>query len=108
MLSTRTRRVFLIGATIATASGLWVMAQEGGGPGGPPHGQRPKHPLEVALDANGDGTIDATEIANAAAALKKLDKNGDGKLAADEYRPQHPPGMGPGQGQGQEGPPPAK
>jgi hypothetical protein len=73
------------------------MAQEGGGPGGPPHGQRPKHPLEVALDANGDGVIDASEIANATAALKKLDTNHDGKLTEDEYRPQHPPG-----------PPPAK
>ena len=41
---------------------------------------RPKPPLERVLDANGDGTIDAGEMANAVAALKKLDANGDGKL----------------------------
>ncbi len=31
--------------------------------------------------------IDADEIANAPAALKALDKNGDGQLTADELRP---------------------
>jgi hypothetical protein len=44
----------------------------------------------VALDANKDGELDATEIANASAALKTLDKNGDGKLSADELMPPHP------------------
>ena len=59
----------------------------GGGPGGPggEGGFRPpKHPLEMALDANGDGVIDEKEIANAVAALKKLDKNGDGILSKEE------------------------
>ncbi len=85
-----------------------------GGPGGPggPGGQGgnfgggggeafrpPPHPLELALDTNGDGIIDAKEIANAVAALKKLDKNGDGRLTEDEYRPARPQG-GPGGGQG--------
>ena len=41
------------------------------------------------------GSIDATEIANAAVALKTLDKNGDGKLTGDEIRPPRGPG-GPG------------
>ena len=41
----------------------------------------------AALDANHDGVIDADEIANASAALRKLDKNGDGKLTMDELRP---------------------
>src|SRR5258706_6479463 len=87
MRSTRNRRVLLIAATAATVvSAFWAMAQEGGGQGGPAHGQRPKHPLEVALDANADGVIDASEIANATAALKKLDTNHDGKLTRDEYR----------------------
>ena len=36
-----------------------------------------------ALDANGDGVIEASEIANASAALKTLDKNGDGKLTRE-------------------------
>ena len=52
-------------------------------------GQRPPgpHPLMAALDADKDGEISAAEIANAAAALKTLDKNGDGKLAGDEVQP---------------------
>lgn len=40
------------------------------------------HPLSMALDANGE--ISAEEMDNAAAALKKLDQNGDGKLTPDE------------------------
>jgi hypothetical protein len=56
------------------------------------------------LDANHDGVIDETEIANASAALRTLDKNGDGKLTLDELMPPHP---GPGQGFGHPpGPPP--
>jgi hypothetical protein len=44
-------------------------------------------PLMQALDANTDGVIDEKEIANASAALKKLDKNSDGKLTGEELRP---------------------
>jgi hypothetical protein len=68
-----------------------------GGPGKPPSGgdKPPAPPFMAALDANGDGTIDAGEIANAAAALKTLDKNGDGALTFDELCPGPPPG-GPG------------
>ncbi len=61
-----------------------------GGQGG--QGQRPPPPLIAALDVNHDGVIDADEIANAPAALKKLDKNGDGKLTEDELRPPRPEG----------------
>jgi len=43
----------------------------------------------MALDTDKNGEISAKEIQNAAAALKKLDKNGDGKLTRDELRPQH-------------------
>lgn len=99
-----------------SASALIVNAQDAGGP---PDGQRPareagpgngpegRHdrrpppsPLMEALDTNHDGIIDSNEIANAPAALKKLDKNGDGKLTPDELRPQHPP-----RGEGQDRPP---
>lgn len=75
-----------------------------GGAGGEGGFRPPKHPLETALDANGDGVIDATEIANASAALKKLDKNGDGKLTEDEYRPMRPQGGPGGPGGGRGGP----
>jgi hypothetical protein len=54
----------------------------------------PRSPLVEALDVNHDGTIDTNEIANASAELLKLDKNGDGQLTPDEYRPHRPHGMG--------------
>ncbi len=86
------------------ATALLVSAQDnnadgppgsGQGQGGPGMGHRPPPPLMTALDANHDGIIDADEIANASAALKTLDKNGDGKLTQDELRPARPAG-GPG------------
>jgi hypothetical protein len=80
---------------------------EGGPPDGPPPGHRdgpqrdrlhgsqdgppPLPPLMKALDADGDRTISAEEIAGASEALKTLDKNDDGKLDAEEIRPPHPP-----------------
>lgn len=59
-------------------------------------------PLFGALDANDDAVIDAQEMAGAAAALKTLDKNGDGKLTPDEVRPPRP-GFGGGAGRRGEG-----
>lgn len=44
-------------------------------------------PVLIALDADKDGKISSKEIANASAALKTLDKNGDGSLTEDEVRP---------------------
>src|SRR5215467_6585792 len=78
------------------------------GPGGPEgprfHRPPPPGPLFIALDANHDGVIDEAEIANASAALKTLDKNGDGKLTMDELLPPRPPR---GEGFGRPpGPPP--
>ena len=79
------------------SSPLILNAQDSGSPpsGGSPGGLGPRHhppplPLIVALDANHDRVIDAGEIANASAALLTLDKNGDGKLTADEYLPPVP------------------
>ena len=54
-------------------------------------------PINAALDADGDGVIGADEIAKATESLKKLDKNGDGKLSSDEFRPQRAAGQGGGQ-----------
>ncbi len=52
--------------------------------------QRPPPPIIAVLDANRDGVIDAVEIANAPAALRRLDRNGDGRLTADEFCPPKP------------------
>ena len=83
-----------------------------GGPGGPGgqdmRGRRPVPPVVLALDTDHDGIVDADEIANAPAALRKLDRNGDGRLTMDELMPPPPQAMGgpgngdqrPGDGQG--------
>jgi len=64
--------------------------------------QRPMPAIVAALDANGDGEIDAEEIKNAVAVLKKLDKDGNGKLSREEIMGARPgPGQGPGQGRRQ-------
>ncbi len=55
-----------------------------------------RSPAFQALDADHDGVISSAELANATAALRTLDKNGDGRLTEDEVRPQ----MGPRDGQG--------
>lgn len=64
----------------------------GPGRGGPPQFMSP---LLRTFDLNGDGTIDAAEMAKAAETLKSLDANKDGKLTADELRPGGGPGMPP-------------
>lgn len=86
-----------------------------GGQGGREGFRPPTHPLEQALDADGDHQLSAKEIENAIAALKKLDKNSDGKIGEDELRPQFggrgfggpgpdgPGGRGPGPGRDGEG-----
>lgn len=53
--------------------------------------------IEVATEKAGVGLdciLDADEIAKANESLKKFDKNGDGKLTSDEYRPQCQGGPG--------------
>jgi hypothetical protein len=108
----------LIAAAVVGLSALVITAQDSpqggrpprgggasaGGEGGPGGHRPPPMPLLAALDANHDGVIDAGEIANASAALRTLDKNGDGQLTRDEFMPPRPPGgHGP---DGQNGPPP--
>ena len=98
------KQIRILGASLALGT-VVALAQDAGpggrgrgprpgGPGGP-EGRPPfpPNPLYQVLDANHDGTISAQEIANAANALKKLDKNKDGQLTRDELRPQRGPGM---------------
>ena len=66
-------------------------------------GRRPPHPVLLALDADRDGEISAAEIEKAAAALKALDGNEDGKLTRDELRPPMRGPEGRGSGYGGEG-----
>ena len=91
----KTKMKYMLALLLAGAPVLMVCAQDDdpppGGPGGDGH-RRPPLPLVMALDVNHDGVIDANEIANASAALKTLDKNGDGQLTEDEYMPPRPPG----------------
>ena len=78
-----------------------------GGQGGPGGFMR-MFPVMTALDSDGNGEISPEEIKGAVAALKKLDKNKDGKLTEDELRPnfggrggasgQRPSGGGEGRG----------
>src|SRR5687767_13603444 len=85
------KRTYLIAVAALCASTMAVQAADK-----PADGQtqrRPGNPLAAALDSNSDGTIDATEISNAAVALRKLDKNGDGKLTREELRPARPDGQ---------------
>jgi len=56
---------------------------------GPGRG-RPADPVMLALDADGDRALSATEISNATQSLKALDANSDGKLTPDELRPLPP------------------
>jgi len=53
--------------------------------------QRHMPPILLALDPDQDGVISAAEIEGATAALKALDKDGDGQLSSEEWR--RPAGM---------------
>ena len=61
--------------------------RRGGGPRRGRGGGRSRHPVILALDADGDGEISAAEIDNATASLTKLDTDGDGWLRREELRP---------------------
>ena len=43
-------------------------------------------PILAALDTDADGEISAAELAAAPMALKKLDRDGDGRLSEEEVR----------------------
>ncbi len=70
-----------------------------GGPGGPglPRG----FAIFQVLDADHDNVLSPAEIDAAPAVLKQMDKNGDGKVTADEFPA--PAGRGRGDGRGRGG-----
>ncbi len=84
-------------AALVSAAPLSLVAQEAGHPAPGEGPRRFVSPIFVVLDANQDGQLDASEIANAAQALLTLDTDGDGQLTAEELRPARPEG-GPGPG----------
>ncbi len=108
----KTKNIIIAAALALAGTAVCLIAQDFGGKqqgqqdqgqgGSGMRGHRPPpSPLVAVLDANHDGVIDADEIANASAALKKLDKNGDGKLTPDEFCPPRPQGRDGGeQGEG--------
>ncbi|MCA8943123.1 MAG: hypothetical protein KDB80_11230 [Planctomycetes bacterium] len=70
-------------------------------PGPPPFGRRGGFdPLIGALDTDGDRSISGREIDGAVAALRALDRNGDGNLTIDELVPAR---GGPERGRGRPG-----
>jgi hypothetical protein len=80
-------------------------------PPAPPEGHDgppPEHRdhLRGVLDTNHDHELDSEEIKNASAALAHLDKNGDGRIDHEEFRPPLPP-IPRGEG-GFRGPPPGE
>ena len=105
------RGIYTLGILLVSGA-TTVMAQPPGergegGPGGPPRGgeggRRP-NPIMEALDADHNGTISADELKNSATALATLDKNEDGSLTEDEFRPQPgPPREGGPEGGGRRG-----
>jgi Ca2+-binding EF-hand superfamily protein len=65
------------------------------GPGARPLAGGPALGMAVflALDTNGNGTLDAAEISASTASLKKLDKNSDGEISREELRQAVPPAV---------------
>jgi Ca2+-binding EF-hand superfamily protein len=63
----------------------------------PPRGRMAgMDPVLAAVDVDRDGTLSAGEMQEAAAAIAKLDKNGDGKLTREELRASAAGGRRPG------------
>ena len=99
------RTSFALGIVVVTAiCGRFVTAQPPERRDGPPPERRDG--LRDALDTNGDHELDADEIKNAAANLAKADRNNDGKIDHEEFRPPLPP-IPRGEG-GFRGPPPSR
>ena len=101
-------RFIIVAATVAICPAVPAWAEPPEGRKGSPD-RPPLDPLRAALDVNHDRALDADEIKNAATALATLDRNGDGRIDQEEFRPPLPPGRrGPPEGRergGRRGPP---
>ncbi len=90
---------FIIASAVLSLSIMGAVAQPQGPRGGHGPGLGPRFngppPLVKALDANQDGILDATELANATTALLTLDTNKDGQLTGNEFHAGPPPGARP-------------
>lgn len=97
------KRLFLMSLSLCVLScGVSLAQPPGGREGRPPRDGAPRdgrprenappphNRLMDALDQDRDHVISAEEIKSAIASLLKLDRNGDGKLTEDEFRPEHP------------------
>jgi hypothetical protein len=84
------KKIFTISIILLTTITCMAYAQDAAGtlPGAGTGRQKP--PIFTAIDSNLDGSLSSTEISRASASLKTLDKNGDGKLTPDEYKPPKP------------------
>ena len=91
--------------TIVLLASLGIGAQEPGRQGGPGGFGLPRgFAIFQALDTDHDNTLTAAEIDGAPSVLKAMDKNGDGKVAADETPMPAGRGRGEGRGRGGSGP----
>ncbi|MFM8892510.1 MAG: hypothetical protein ACKOTB_12970, partial [Planctomycetia bacterium] len=90
-------RLAIVCVVLMAACGAFVVAQPPAGRDGPPP-PVVGDPLRGALDVNHDHELDADEIAQAAKSLAKLDRNGDGRIDHEEFRPPFgPPPGAPGE-----------
>ncbi len=101
------RPAFRPAPLLAIAAMLLAAATLAQGPGGEgrrggrgQEGMARMVPVLGALDADRDGRLSAAEVTAAPAALKTMDRNGDGRLGRDELQPPRPGGRGPGGGPG--------
>ena len=117
-------KLAIVFCLFALASDSLLNAQRNNGPrGGQRGGQRGERsqrqgqgmrgqtpPLLRVFDTDGDGELSPEEIDAAATSLRKLDRDQDGRLTANELRPQGPASGGRpdqsqrGQGRPQQGP----
>ena len=78
--------ILLLCALWAASAFVEAQERERAGRGRRGEFRLPTPPVIGAIDVNGDGEITTEEMEKATSALKKLDKDGNGKLTVEEYR----------------------